>query len=183
MMMSLRSLIKKQIVTIDDHKRGCQEIKNWDDPNFDVHIDKVTQYTINGEKTAVRIKIPINSDRSITIVNKRRNNIDNIIPQKLKKEISKAFENKQIREDFLSDLIEVLKNYDSVMSTENKAKSALTKISKHFGLRLPTKKIASYVNDVLYKYQLEYEINRDEKYFAEIRKDKMRFGQHKIQKK
>ena len=74
--MSLRSLIKKQIVTIDDHKRGCQEIKNWDDPNFDVHIDKVTQYTINGEKTAVRIKIPINSDRSITIVNKRRNNID-----------------------------------------------------------------------------------------------------------
>lgn len=180
--MSLRSLIKKQIVTIDDHKRGCQEFKNWDDPNLDVHIDKVTQYTINGEKTTVRIKIPINSDRPITIVNKRRNAINSTIPLRLKREISKAFENKQIREDFISDLIEVLKNYDSVMSTENKAKSALTKISKHFGLKLPTNPITSYVNAVLDKYQLEYEINRDEKYFAEISKDEMRFGQAEMQK-
>ena len=144
-----------------------------------MHIDKETQYSINGKRSKIRIKIPINSDRPIKITAKS-GNVENI-PQKLKKEILKAFENKQIREAFLSDLLDVLKNYDDFTVTEDTAKQVLSRISKHFGLDLPTKTIAVYVNDILDKYKLEYEIN-NEKYFAEARKDNMRFGQYKIRK-
>lgn len=74
-----------------------------------------------------------------------------------------------------------MKNYDDFTVTEDTAKQVLSRISKHFGLDLPTKTIAVYVNDILDKYKLEYEIN-NEKYFAEARKDNMRFGQYKIRK-
>ena len=44
--MSLQALLNNQTIEIDDHKRGAREIKNWDDPNADIHIDKKTKYKI-----------------------------------------------------------------------------------------------------------------------------------------
>ena len=70
--MGLKSLIENQTIIIDDHKRGNREIKNWDDIQNDVHIDKKTNFRINGKKQNFRIRIPINSDRPIKIENTRK---------------------------------------------------------------------------------------------------------------
>jgi hypothetical protein len=65
--MSLRPLLEKQTIRIDDHKRGTREIKNWDDPGADVHIDKRTKYKVNGKVQSVTIRIPINNNRQISV--------------------------------------------------------------------------------------------------------------------
>lgn len=76
--MSLKGLIDKQTIIIDDHKRGIGEIKNWDAPSSDVHIDKLTNFPIKGKRQKVRIRIPINSERPI------KNVTANIHPNKKK---------------------------------------------------------------------------------------------------
>lgn len=48
--MALNGLIKKQTIIIDDHKRGSQEVKNWDDPSSDIHIDKTTNFPLDGKR-------------------------------------------------------------------------------------------------------------------------------------
>ena len=68
--MRLRSLIKNQVLSIDDHKWGCQEEKKWDFKHCDIHVDKRTNFPINGKIREVQIKIPINSNRPIGIKNK-----------------------------------------------------------------------------------------------------------------
>ena len=47
--MRLRSLIKNQVLSIDDHKWGCQEEKKWDFKHCDIHVDKRTNFPINGK--------------------------------------------------------------------------------------------------------------------------------------
>ena len=54
--MSLKSLIENQSIKIDDHKWGNREIKDWDNKQFEVHIDKTTFYPINGKKTKYQNK-------------------------------------------------------------------------------------------------------------------------------
>ena len=51
--MALNGLIKKQTIIIDDHKRGSQEVKNWDDPSSDIHIDKTTNFPLDGKRQKV----------------------------------------------------------------------------------------------------------------------------------
>ena len=46
--MSIKKLIDNQTIIIDDHKRGSGEIKNWYDLANDVHIDKLTNFRIEG---------------------------------------------------------------------------------------------------------------------------------------
>lgn len=128
--MSLKSLIENQKIIIDEHKRATGEIKKWDSDD-DIHIDKETQYKIEGKLQQVRIKIPINSHRKISVEAKSK---INEIPRKLKKEIIKAFENKKKRESFIQDLVEILKNYESTISNLDKVKDAMTRIAKHFEL-------------------------------------------------
>ena len=50
--MRLRSLIKNQVLSIDDHKWGCQEEKKWDFKHCDIHVDKRTNFPINGKISA-----------------------------------------------------------------------------------------------------------------------------------
>ena len=95
--MGLKSLIENQTIIIDDHKRGNREIKNWDDIQNDVHIDKKTNFRINGKKQNFRIRIPINSDRPIKIENTRKNTLADL-PGRFQKEIREAFEDKVVRE-------------------------------------------------------------------------------------
>ena len=94
--MALNGLIKKQTIIIDDHKRGSQEVKNWDDPSSDIHIDKTTNFPLDGKRQKVRIRIPINSDRPIIIENGKRLEL-NEIPKKLYWENRKALPPPQIR--------------------------------------------------------------------------------------
>ena len=111
--MRLRSLIKNQVLSIDDHKWGCQEDKNWDIQHCDIHVDKKTNYPIKGKIREVQIKIPINSNRPIEITDKIKGNKSNLddIPRNLKKEIENAFSNDKIRKAFVIDVYDVLINF------------------------------------------------------------------------
>ena len=60
--MALKELINEQTVIIDDHKRGSREAKNWDDQSRDIHIDKTTNFPLDGKIQKLKIRIPINSD-------------------------------------------------------------------------------------------------------------------------
>ncbi len=175
--MALDSLIKNQTIIIDDHKRGSKEVKNWDDPKNDIHIDKTTNFPLEGKIQKVRIRIPISSDRPIKIEDKRGQEIKKI-PGKLLKEIKQALEDEQILYRFISEVMDVLDNFETALSNEDKAKSVLTRISKHFGLDWPTETITNYAKDVLLAYTLVYQKNSKEEYFAKIDKHKIEIGQY-----
>lgn len=175
--MALKKLIENQTIIIDDHKRGSREVKKWDNLGMDVHIDKTTNHPLNGKIQEVRIRIPINSDRPISIENGKGKEIDNI-PRKLLKEIQGALEDKQTRENFISEVMDVLDNFKTALSSEDRAKTILTRISKHFDLNWPTEIITNYVKDVLSVYTLVYEKENGDEYFAKLDKDKIELGQY-----
>lgn len=56
--------------------------------------------------------------------------------------------------------MDVLDNFDTTLSNEDRAKATLTRISKHFGLDWPTETIITYTNDVLLDYTLVYQKNQ-----------------------
>ncbi|MBS5020564.1 MAG: hypothetical protein KHZ60_10935 [Alistipes sp.] len=175
--MALKELIENQTIKIDDHKRGNREIKNWDNARSDIHIDKTTNFPLNGKRQKVRIKIPINSDRPISIENERHQEVYEI-PNRLKREIQQALENKQTRESFVKDVLKVLEDFETALSTEERAEEVLTRISKHFELYWPKNRIKQYVNNILEFYSLVYENDDGKKYFAKVDKEKIEIGRY-----
>lgn len=151
--MSLKPLIKKQKIIIDDHKRGSREEKNWDDSRADIHLDKRTKTKIEGQFQEVIIRIPINSEQEIKIESKKKEISD--IPRILKKEIIGAFADKEIREQFVVDLISVLKDFKSQTANKEKAKEALSKVSRCFGLDWTENEVNIYYTDAYNKYFAE----------------------------
>ena len=164
--MSLKPLIKKQKIIIDDHKRGSREEKNWDDNRVDVHLDKRTKTKIEGKIQEVIIRIPINSERNISIENAKNEFSD--IPRSLKNEILDAFANKDTREQFIADLISILRDFKSQTANKEKAKSALSKISKHFGLKWDENEVNMYYRDVYNRYFAEIIDNQNDVYLMSI---------------
>jgi len=175
--MGLKGLIDKQTIIIDDHKRGSQEVKNWDDKTADVHIDKITNFPVNGERQNIRIKVPINSDRPIKIENAKKHRL-NEIPSQLKREIQKAFEDKQERERFISDIVKYIKNFDTILSSEDRVRQVLSNISKHFGLDWTKEKIATYSDDVLSLYTQKYVDESGRKFFITVDNEKIKMGEN-----
>lgn len=175
--MALRELIKDQTIIIDDHKRGSREAKNWDDTRNDIHIDKTTNFPLNGRIQKVRIRIPINSERPISIENEKKQVVDEI-PRKLRREISKAFENKESRTRFVKEIMDVLKDFDTILSNEQRANQVLTNISKHFDLDWPTETITNYAKDVLLSYTLVYTDDTGKEFFSKLDYEKIEFGQY-----
>lgn len=175
--MSIKGLIKNQTIIIDDHKRGSQEIKNWDDKTNDIHIDKTTNFKIEGIRQKLRIRIPINSERPIKIENARKESLDKI-PRQLDKEIKKALENEQKRVEFVSAVIEILKNFETSLSSEDKAKQILNNLSAHFELQWTGEKIASYTKNILLAYTQVYNDIDDGEYFMKIDIEKIEIGQN-----
>lgn len=162
--MSLKPLIENQSIIIDDHKRGTMEIKDWDNPANDIHIDKNTKYRINGERQHVQIRLPINSNKDISVEIKNKRN--NEVPRKLKKEIKKAFENKKTREQFVKDLIPILENFSSNLDSVEKARDTLKKIAKHFDLDWNTQEIVNLVGEALLEYTQIYQDDEYQYYFT-----------------
>lgn len=175
--MALSELIDGQTIIIDDHKRGAQEQKNWDEVRNDIHIDKTTNFPLEGKIQKVRIRIPINSDRPIKIENERRQQVDDI-PRKLQREIHRALEDRDARNSFVSEVLKVLEDFDTALSDEERAKAILTRISRHFGLNWPTETITNYAKDVLLVYTLVYTKPTGEEYFAKLDRDKIELGQY-----
>ena len=173
--MSLKPLIQNQTLKIDDHNWGAREYKKWDLSNKDVHIDKSTKRPVNGKKQNVRIRIPINSDRPLKIENQRGNIMDDV-PRSLKKEITSAFEDKTIREEFINDLVDVLKNYDSILDNLGKVSEALKKISKHFDLDWTDQNIQGHIEGYLDKYTQVYRDDKGEQFFITVDRRRITLG-------
>ncbi len=174
--MALKQIIENQKIIIDDHKRGSGEIKNWDDQTIDVHIDKETNYKIEGRRQSIRIKIPINSDRSIKIENLNKKQYQNI-PHRLIKEIQTAFKNKNKREAFINDIINHIRNYSTILENEKRVRQVLSNISKHFELEWTNEKIATYANDALVLYTEIFTDNEERKYFITVSDENIKIGE------
>lgn len=175
--MALDGLIKKQTIIIDDHKRVSQEIKDWDDVRNDIHIDKTTNFQLDGKIQKVRIRIPINSERPISIENERKQVIDEI-PGKLRREINNALENRETRNSFVKEVMEVLEDFETALSNEQRANQVLTNISKHFGLNWPVETITNYAKDVLLSYTLVYKDDAGREFFSKLDSKKIEIGQY-----
>ncbi len=172
--MSLQRLINNQRLTIDDHKWGNREIKDWDDSISDVHIDKSTKWKVNGKRQNVRIRIPLNSERDIKISKKGRSSES--IPSQLEKEIRGAFEDRHVRRSFIHDLEKVLANYNSVLSDREKVSAALRRLSKHFGLEWTGERVETYVNGKLVVYTEIYSSDGDKLYLMTFDKFRIAIG-------
>ncbi len=174
--MSIKGLIDNQTIIIDDHKRGSGEIKNWDNTTTDIHIDKLTNFPVDGKRQKVRVKIPINSDKDINIENRIGGTL-NEIPRKLQKEIKKAFEDKIIRQRFISEILDILKNFNSILNNEEKAHQVLKRLSKHFNLEWTDEKITTYYNGVLEQYSERYTDQNNNIFFIKVNNERIVIGQ------
>ncbi len=174
--MALKSLIDNQTIIIDDHNRGNREIKNWDNNAADVHIDKTTNYPVNGKRQNIRIKVPINSDRPIKIENAKKKVLDEI-PRQLRREIQDAFEDKQTRDRFIRDVVDSIRNFDTILENEQRVRVVLSRLSEHFDLRWTKEKIATYTNDALSFYTQNYTDNTGRKYFISVDRDRIKIGE------
>ncbi len=130
--MSLKLLINNQIIRIDTHQSGNREINSWDDGTQDIHIDKTTYYKINGKKQSIRIKIPLNSDREISVINGSKKWE---ISRALKKEIQDIFKDKARCKEFIFQLSEILLNYPSqILEDDQRLYNVIDKICFVFWL-------------------------------------------------
>jgi hypothetical protein len=173
--MKLKKLIENQTIQIDDHKRGVGEIKDWDNTEVDVHIDKWTDYKILGKKQSVRIKIPINSERPIKLTDLRERQVE--IPRRLEREIKEAFENRKIRESFMADVVNILKNFNTILDSEIQVRTILERLSRHFDLKWTKEKITEYTGEILEVYTAIYVDDDGERYYFKVDKEKIRAGQ------
>ena len=128
--MDIKGLLNNQKIRIDHHQRGSNSPNNWDDPTCDIHIDKY----VHDNKDKYKIKIPINSNRPITVNGKNGMNI----PKRLLKEINEIFNNDTTRQSFVKRICKVISIYKSdKLNQEQRAKQAIGYIRKAFGLKTP----------------------------------------------
>jgi hypothetical protein len=174
--MSLKPILDRQIIKVDNHQWGTNLPNDWKDKNQDVHIDKTTKnYKLEGKPLTVRIKIPINSDRPITclINGKKSNNI----PQGLLNEIQSILSDKQARQPFVDDLVDTIKNYDKIMATKENASKALNRLAKHFELEWTEDEITTYLNNKLKAITHIFRDNASKQYFINFNQQNIKLGE------
>lgn len=150
--MGIQRLLHNQKILIDNHQRGSRTPNNWDNPSSDVHIDKC----IKSNKDSYKIKIPINSNRPITINNKNNKNV----PKWLKKEICDSFKDDSIRGSFVNYICKAIDAFNSTTLTpKQKAMQAIGNVRRAFELPIPR---YVFKNDIkrfyagLYMYNAHY---------------------------
>lgn len=125
--MSITKLIKGQQIRIDSHQRGTGVQNNWDNKNADVHMDKI----VKRKKEEYKIKVPLNSNRKVTVNRKS----DQGIPAHIRTEVTRAFSNDNIRKRFVKDIYNAIEAYNSKnLSHEQRTQQALGYIGNAFGL-------------------------------------------------
>ena len=77
----------------------------------------------------------------------------------------------------MKDVVDVLKDFDSTLSDETKARETLEKLSKHFDMKWTGKKIATMVDDTLSIYTQTYSDENKKLYYATIDERKIEFGE------
>jgi len=100
------------------------------------------------------------------------------VPGQLRREIQKAFDDKQTRENFITDVIDILKNYDTILNSEERVEQVLTTLSKHFDLKWKRDKIATYRNDILELYTRNYADQTGRHFYITIDKKKIKIAEN-----
>ncbi len=139
----MKELIQGQRIRIDNHRWGTGGIDYYDDPANDIHLDK-TIYDGRKKKDSYQIRVPLNSNRPVTVNRNERQQI----PRRLLDEIQGAFNDDAKRERFVNELREVLRHYP--IEDENNVKidrvyDALRRIANGFDLEWDDDVIKKYV--------------------------------------
>ena len=175
--MSLKPLIQGQTIIIDDHRRGNGEVKDWDDHTADIHIDKSTHYKVNGKRRNIRIKIPINSDQPIKVETKGKGKALEKIPSGLLREIQSAFSNREIRDEFITDVLKTLKTFDSTLDSIRKAKQVIERLAAHFDLKWTEESNSSKDGDQLMRYVQIYRDDAGNRFFISLDLERIKIGE------
>lgn len=142
----MKRLIQGQKLQIDNHRQGAGTVDYYDDPANDIHLHK-TIYDRRRKRETYQIRIPLNSDREVTV--NREEGLD-IIPQYLSNEISNAFKDDAKRQSFVKEISSILKNYP-IRNPENyavdKSFDALKRIARCFDLDWKDDQVRKYIRE------------------------------------
>ena len=152
--MKIKGILKEQKVILDPH--GHYEIKSFDDTRYDFHLHKETKRVIEGEKRTVIIKIPLNSNRRVTIKSNKKE--QEYIPMKLEKEIRDILDTDiTARNKFLEDIIYALKDYPKDFREIGNVKKCIERIGNAFGFDWKNLEIKYYLSGIrTNKYSAEF---------------------------
>ena len=180
--MALIKLIKNQKITIDDHKRGCGEVNDWNNKAADIHIHKET----NDGADSIVVKIPLNDDnRKVQIYNRRRNKKLQEVPGWLRKEVESALNNVNTRKAFIENVVENLRNYNwpnyhrSQSDYVQGIRALVTRIANAFDLELTEEMTELWSNVGLIKYTHILVSKSNRKFRLELTRQRMKLGECK----
>ena len=148
----MRPLLDNQTIRIDNHQRG--HCIDWDDNVQDIHLHKYYGHVDHckadhDDKNWYEIRIPINHKGKITIKGKNNKKLDQI-PAELEKEIQQAFGDNNKRDQFVSDIIEHLRSYNTSRKTlKQRARRALGNIRNSFNLDYPKAEVKGWIRNSL----------------------------------
>lgn len=140
----MKELVKGQKIRIDNHRRGAGGIDYFDDPANDIHLDK-TLYDGKKKNGEYQIRVPLNSDRPVT-VNREENER---IPNRLLDEVQTAFEDRDKRNRFVGEMREILQGYpirDKNAPEVDRVHDAMRRISDAFDLGWDEGLVNSYLH-------------------------------------
>ncbi len=160
--MNLTKLLNKQTVMIDPH--GHYENDIWDDPRYEIHLHKSTKYKIDGKKCDIDIIVPLNRNDKVRCKKDKKQSID--IPNSIRKEIQKAFEDNDKRSNFVKELSTAINRYKSSKTEEYRIYDSLKKIGTVFGIDFSSDYsiIHTYTSGHVYKTFNVVSHNREEWY-------------------
>lgn len=138
----MKELVQGQSIRIDNHRRGTRGIDYYDDPANDIHLDK-TLYDGRKKKESYQIRVPLNSNRPVTINREEGRHI----PNRLLDEVRTAFADEAKRTRFVEELREVLRHYP-IRNQDNanidRVYEALRRIARGFDLDWNDEQITKY---------------------------------------
>ena len=140
----MKELVKGQKIRIDNHRRGVGGVDYYDDPANDIHLDK-TMYDGKKKKGEYQIRVPLNSNRPVT-VNRDENER---IPNRILEEIQTAFGDSDKRNRFVGEIRSILQGYpikNKELPNVNRVKDAMRRISDAFGLGWDENQVNNYLH-------------------------------------
>ena len=124
----LKSILRNQIIHVEDHRRTGSSINDWNDPTADVHIHKEDKKS----KEKYTIRIPLNSRTPASVDYYEHNRRRNKLPRKLRKEIREAFSDENERTAFFDYVYKKLAGYGWNYSPKN-ANEIIQRVADTFG--------------------------------------------------
>ena len=174
----MKKLIQGEKIRIDNHQSGVPLVWN---SNQDIHLHKTTTISHKGSSVSVTVRIPLNSDRKISIESNKANakaSTETEIRKKMIEEIREAFESSQNstkRDNFLKSLIDEINliNGHSSDLSQKAVEKTFDRIMKCFGLNKSVKSIM--MNTVSEYFKTYYD--DEHKYYLFAKSDITEIGE------